>query len=93
MPSWELFEKQPEEYKNQVIPRETLLRVSIEAGTTLGWHKYIGAGGEAIGIDHFGASAPGKVLLEKFGFTPENIIRRVKALLALRAQREKCNFR
>jgi transketolase len=87
MPSWELFEKQPEEYKDRVIPREILLRVSIEAGATLGWHKYIGAWGEAIGIDHFGASAPVKVLLEKFGFTPENMISRVKALLALRTQR------
>jgi transketolase len=87
MPSWGLFEKQPEEYKNQVIPREIRLRVSIEAGATLGWHKYIGPGGEAIGIDHFGASAPVKVLLEEFGFTPENIISRVKALLALKAQK------
>jgi len=83
MPSWELFEKQPEEYKNRVIPRETLLGISIEAGATQGWHKYIGPGGEAIGIDHFGASAPAKVLLEKFGFTAENIISRVKVLLGL----------
>jgi len=81
MPSWELFEKQPGEYKNRIIPRETLLRVSIEAGATQGWHKYVGTGGEAIGIDHFGASAPAKVLLEKFGFTAENIVSRVKALL------------
>ena len=87
MPSWELFENQPEEYKNQVIPREIPLRVSIEAGATLGWHKYVGPEGEGIGIDHFGASAPVKVILEKFGFTPENIMRRVKALLARRAQR------
>jgi transketolase len=83
MPSWELFEKQPEEYKNRVIPRETLLGISIEAGATQGWHKYIGPHGEAIGIDHFGASAPAKVLLEKFGFTAENIISRVKVLLGL----------
>ncbi|HXZ34917.1 MAG TPA: transketolase [Thermodesulfobacteriota bacterium] len=87
MPSWELFEKQPEEYRIQVVPRESLLKVSIEAGATLGWHKYVGPEGEAIGIDHFGASAPVKVILEKFGFTPENIMRRVKALLARRAQR------
>ncbi len=86
MPSWELFEKQPEEYKNRVLPREAFIRVSMEAGTTQGWHKYTGSGGEAIGIDHFGASAPAKVLLEKFGFTPENIVRRVKALLAVKAQ-------
>ncbi len=93
IPSWELFEKQPEEYKSQVIPRETLLRVSIEAGATLGWHKYIGTGGEAIGIDHFGASAPAKVLLEKFGISAENIIGRVKALLALKVQKEKVDLR
>jgi transketolase len=87
MPSWELFEKQPEDYRLQVIPRETLLRVSIEAGATQGWHKYVGPGGEAIGIDHFGASAPGKVLLEKFGFTAENIVGRVKALLGSAANK------
>jgi transketolase len=88
MPSWELFEKQPEEYKLQVIPRETLPRVSIEAGTTQGWHKYVGPGGEAVGIDHFGASAPAKALLEKFGFTAENIIGRVKALLGSKANKK-----
>ncbi|HEX7371666.1 MAG TPA: transketolase C-terminal domain-containing protein, partial [Thermodesulfobacteriota bacterium] len=81
MPSWELFEKQPGEYKNQVLPQEALIRVSIEAAATQGWHKYVGTGGEAIGIDHFGASASAKVLLEKFGFTAENIVSRVKALL------------
>ena len=88
MPSWELFEKQPKDYKLQVIPRETLLRVSIEAGATQGWHKYVGTGGEAIGIDHFGASAPGKVVLEKFGFTAENIISRVKALLGSKVNKK-----
>jgi len=88
MPSWELFDKQPEDYKLQVIPRETLLRVSIEAGATQGWHKYLGTGGEAIGIDHFGASAPAKVLLEKFGFTAENITSRVKALLGSAANKK-----
>ena len=88
MPSWELFEKQPGEYKNRIIPRETLLRVSIEAGATQGWHKYVGTGGEAIGIDHFGASAPAKVLLEKFGFTAENIVSRVKALLGSAANKK-----
>jgi len=87
MPSWELFEKQPEEYKNRVIPREAFIRVSMEAGTTQGWHKYIGPRGEAMGIDHFGASAPAKVLLEKFGITAENIMRRVKALLAVKVQK------
>ncbi len=88
MPSWELFEKQPEEYKLQVIPRETPLRVSIEAGATQGWHKYVGPEGEAMGIDHFGASAPAKVLLGKFGFTAENIVGRVKALLGSAAKKD-----
>lgn len=81
MPSWELFEKQPEEYRNQVLPSAVPVRISIEAGTTHGWYKYVGSSGEAMGIDHFGASAPGKVLLEKFGFTSENIVKKVKALL------------
>jgi transketolase len=81
MPSWELFERQPEEYRRQVFPPQISLRVSVEAGATLGWHKYVGTRGEAIGIDHFGASAPGKVLLEKFGFTVENIMSKIKSLI------------
>ncbi len=81
MPSWELFERQPEEYRLQVLPPGVPLRLSIEAGSTLGWHKYVGSQGEALGIDHFGASAPAKVLLEKFGFTVENIMRKIKNLL------------
>jgi transketolase len=64
-----------------VIPPEVTTRISIEAGATQGWHRYIGLQGEAIGIDHFGASAPMKVLLKEFGFTPENILDKIKALL------------
>ena len=81
MPSWDLFERQAEEYRLQVLPPGVPLRLSIEAGSTLGWHKYVGSRGEALGIDHFGASAPAKVLLEKFGFTVENIMRRIRDLL------------
>jgi len=81
MPSWELFEKQPVEYRAQILPTDIPVRISIEAGTTHGWHKYVGSSGAAIGIDHFGASAPGKVLLENFGFTAENIVKKVKELL------------
>ncbi|MBI5968534.1 MAG: transketolase [Deltaproteobacteria bacterium] len=81
MPSWELFEQQPLDYRNQVLPPNIPVRISIEAGATFGWEKYVGMSGEAIGIDHFGASAPGKVLLEKFGFTPENIMKKVRELL------------
>jgi transketolase len=81
MPSWELFERQPRDYRDQVLPPEITARVSVEAGASHGWPRYTGWAGEAIGIDHFGASAPGKVLLEKFGFTPDNIVSRVKELL------------
>jgi transketolase len=82
MASWELFEKQPEAYRREVLPPSVKKRISIEAASIHGWHKYVGLGGEAIGVDRFGASAPGKVLLEKFGFTAENILKKIKALLA-----------
>ena len=81
MPSGELFERQPRDYRNQVLPPGITARVSVEAGVSHGWTRYTGWAGEAISIDHFGASAPGKVLLEKFGFTSDNIVRRVKELL------------
>jgi transketolase len=81
IPSWELFEKQPEEYRRQVLPPRIGRRISIEAASPVGWHKYVGLDGTIIGIDHFGASAPGQVLLEKFGFTVDNILNRAKALL------------
>ncbi|MBI3399299.1 MAG: transketolase [Deltaproteobacteria bacterium] len=81
MPSWELFEQQLENYRNEVLPPHIAARVSIEAGSTHGWHKYVGQSGEVIGIDHFGASAPGEVLLKEFGFTSDNIVSRVKKLL------------
>ncbi len=84
MPSWELFEKQPKEYRNKILPPEITARMSIEAGVTLGWHKYVGLQGEIVGIDHFGASAPGKTVLKEFGFTSENVLKRVRALLAER---------
>lgn len=81
MPSWELFEQQPKQYRDEVLPPDITTRVSIEAGVTIGWHKYVGREGEIIGIDHFGASAPGKILLKEFGFTSENILNRVRSLL------------
>jgi transketolase len=81
MPSWELFEQQPEKYREEVLPPDVTQRVSIEAGVTLGWHRYVGREGEMIGIDHFGASAPGNILLKEFGFTSENILHRVRSLL------------
>ena len=82
MPSWELLEVQPERYHLEVLPPDVTARISIEAGVTHGWHKYVGLEGNTLGIDHFGASAPGKTLFKEFGFTSENILSRVKALLA-----------
>ena len=81
MPSWELFEQQPGEYRESVLPPSIRARVSIEAGITLGWQKYIGDAGIAIGLDRYGASAPGKVIFEKLGFTAENVVNKVLMLL------------
>lgn len=81
MPSWELFEQQSLEYRRDVLPPSIKTRVSIEAGITLGWEKYLGESGVAIGLDRYGASAPGKVIFEKFGFTAANVVATVMALL------------
>lgn len=79
-PSWELFEKQSKKYQQSVLPREVTRRVSIEAGVTSGWQKYLGDEGVAIGIDHFGKCAPGEVVLEKFGFTVDNVVKKARKL-------------
>jgi transketolase len=81
MPSWEIFEKQSDAYKEEILPSAIKNRVSIEAGSTIGWHKYVGDKGKSIGIDHFGASAPASVLYKEFGFTAEAVINAVKANL------------
>ncbi len=80
MPSFRLFEEQSEEYKRSIFPDE-LPKLAIEAGASLGWWKYVGRHGDVLGIDHFGASAPGALVLEKFGFTGENIASRAKAVM------------
>jgi transketolase len=84
MPSWELFEGQPEDYRHRVLPPHVRTRISIEAGSTHGWYKYVGLDGEVIGMDHFGASAPGKIILQNFGFTSEHILRRAEVLLEMK---------
>ena len=81
MPSWELFEAQPKAYRDEVLPRETRARLAVEAGSPQGWSRYVGDHGEVLGLDHFGASAPGEVALREFGFTVENVCERVEALL------------
>jgi transketolase len=74
LPSWELFEAQPKDYRDSVLPPRITRRVSIEAASTFGWERWVGGDGVAIGLDRFGASAPGDVLFKKFGFTSERLI-------------------
>ena len=81
MPSWELFARQPAAYQEQVLPARITARVAVEAGATFGWAKYVGAHGVAIGLDHFGASAPYQTLYEQFGLTPEAVARAAKQQL------------
>jgi transketolase len=80
-PSWELFEMQSKEYKEEVLPSSIKARVSVEAGVAQGWDKYVGDFGKSISIDKFGASAPYKVIMDKYGFTIENIVTTCKQVL------------
>ncbi|WP_318615320.1 transketolase [Sporosarcina sp. YIM B06819] len=80
MPSWDLFEKQDEAYKQSVLPKTVKKRLAIEMAVSLGWHKYVGDEGAIIAIDTFGASAPGDTVIKEFGFTEENVIAKVKSL-------------
>jgi transketolase len=75
MPSWDIFEKQSDDYRKQVLPPSVKARVSVEAGATLGWDRYVGPAGKTIGMHSFGASAPLKDLLKKFGFVTDNVVR------------------
>jgi len=74
LPSWELFEAQPAAYRNKVLPPRIKARISIEAGSTLGWERYVGHEGKAIGLNRFGASAPGGIIYDKLGLTPQRIV-------------------
>ena len=78
MPNWFAFEQQSEDYKESVIPSNITKRVAIEMASTLGWHKYVGTQGKVIGIDGFGASAPGDLVVEKYGFTKENVLNQIR---------------
>jgi transketolase len=81
MPSWELFEAQSPEYRESVLPKSVGARLAVEAGVTLGWHKYVGNLGDVIGVNRFGASAPGPVVMREFGLTAEHVYQRALALL------------
>jgi transketolase len=81
MPCMELFEEQPERYREQVLPAATPARLAVEPGASMSWWRWVGSSGDVLGIDRFGASAPGTTVLEKLGFTAENIASRARALL------------
>ncbi|MGY0413405.1 transketolase [Staphylococcus sp. mip270_02] len=78
MPNWNAFDQQTDEYKESVIPSSITKRVAIEMASPLGWHKYVGTEGKVIGIDGFGASAPGDLVVEKYGFTKENVLNQIQ---------------
>lgn len=81
MPSWELFEEQPEEYRDSIIPGNVRARIAVEAGTSFGWHKYTGLDGKIISLDSFGASAPAEILFKEFGFAVERVVEKALELL------------
>lgn len=82
MPSWELFSQQPQAYRERVLPGAVSKRLAVEAGITLGWERYVGTHGRVLGLDRFGASAPGSVLFEQFGFTVQQVVKAARAILA-----------
>ena len=82
MPSWDLFEKQPQSYRDGVLPPNVTARLAVELGVPQGWDRYIGAHGDMLGVDRYGASAPADKLLSEYGFTVDNVVKRAKAVLA-----------
>ncbi|HEV2231883.1 MAG TPA: transketolase, partial [Terriglobia bacterium] len=81
MPSWELFEKQPQSYRDEVLPPAITARLAIEAASPFGWERYVGLKGAVMGVDRYGASAPYQVIAEKLGFTSANVVKRARELL------------
>ena len=82
MPSWDIFEHQPQDYRDNVLPPDITARVAIEQASTFGWERYVGSAGRVIGMQTFGASAPLKELQKEFGFTVENVVKTAKEVLA-----------
>ncbi|MGH9343237.1 MAG: transketolase-like TK C-terminal-containing protein, partial [Terriglobia bacterium] len=81
LPSWDIFAKQPQSYRDEVLPAQFTLRLAIEAASPFGWERYVGPKGAVIGMTRFGASAPFKVLAEKFGFTKDHIVAKAHEML------------
>jgi transketolase len=84
MPSWELFERQPQSYRDTVLPPSVRARVSIEAAAPFGWERYVGLDGAIVGVTGFGTSAPGPIVMREFGFTPEHVVETAKRILEVR---------
>ena len=80
MPSWKVFDEQSAEYKLSVLPAN-VPKLAVEAGATQSWWKYVGTGGDVVGLERFGASAPGKIVMAELGFTPENVAARAKKIV------------
>jgi transketolase len=87
-PSWELFEVQDAAYQESVLPKDLPVRLAVEAGVSQGWEKWVGQKGQVISMERFGASAPAKVLFEKFGFTVDHVITTALTLLGVDSQEE-----
>jgi len=81
MPSWDLFEKQSREYRDSVLPPQITKRISVEQASTMGWSQYVGSAGKTIGMTTYGASAPLKDVLKKFGFTPDAVLAAAREML------------
>jgi transketolase len=81
LPSWYLFDRQPEEYRESILPRAVQARVGVEQASTLGWDRYVGPEGKIVGMHTFGASAPLKEIQRKYGFTPEGVVEAARELL------------
>jgi transketolase len=81
MPSWDLFDAQPQSYRDQVLLPAVHARLAAEAGASQGWHRYVGDRGDVLGVDHYGASAPDDVVMREYGFTADNVCKRAMALL------------
>jgi transketolase len=84
MPCWELFEEQDQSYRDEVLPPDVKKRLAVEAGSPMGWHKWVGTEGSIIGVETYGASAPAEIIFEKYGFTPDNVVQHGLALMGRR---------
>jgi len=81
MPSWELFERASKNYRDKVLPPKVTARVAVEAGVSMGWERYVGNQGAVVGIDRFGASAPGGIIMKKYGMTASAVVAKAMALV------------